>query len=117
MSVVLIAEEDPARPISGALQHEGYTCVSADGEDALLKALASERPDLLVLNGANAWRLLRLVRLRIGPEIRVVVVSAAYEAAAALGATFYVPKPFRPASLVAAVAGSLSRSRGGSGRT
>ncbi|WP_309112445.1 response regulator transcription factor [Saccharothrix sp.] len=119
MSVVLLAEDDPAiaDPLSRALQREGYQVqVVGDGPGAL-EATAHGGVDLLVLDlglpGMDGLEVCR--RLRAGgrgvPVLMLTARSDEVDFVVGLdaGADDYVAKPFRLAELMARIRALLRR--------
>ncbi len=119
MSVVLLAEDDPAiaEPLSRALQREGYrVLVVADGLGAL-DAAEHSGVDLLVLDlglpGMDGLEVCR--RLRAGgrglPVLMLTARSDEVDFVVGLdaGADDYVAKPFRLAELMARIRALLRR--------
>ncbi|GAA2841721.1 response regulator transcription factor [Crossiella cryophila] len=119
MSVVLLAEDDPAiaDPLSRALQREGYAVhVVADGVSAL-EAASNGEVDLLVLDlglprldGLEVCRRLRAN----GRGIPVLMLTARadevdFVVGLDAGADDYVAKPFRLAELMARIRALLRR--------
>ncbi|HEY8373591.1 MAG TPA: response regulator transcription factor [Pseudonocardiaceae bacterium] len=119
MSVVLLAEDDPAiaEPLARALQREGYQVeVVGDGPTALRTAV-SGRADLLVLDlglpeldGLEVCRRLRAE----GHGIPVLMLTARadevdFVVGLDAGADDYVAKPFRLAELMARIRALLRR--------
>ncbi|MCK2238386.1 MULTISPECIES: response regulator transcription factor [unclassified Crossiella] len=119
MSVVLLAEDDPAiaDPLSRALQREGYSVhVVADGVSAL-EAASNGEVDLLVLDlglpkldGLEVCRRLRAN----GRGIPVLMLTARadevdFVVGLDAGADDYVAKPFRLAELMARIRALLRR--------
>ncbi|MFR9731061.1 response regulator transcription factor [Saccharopolyspora sp. MS10] len=119
MSVVLLAEDDPAIavPLSRALQREGYSVrVIADGPSALQEA-SSGGIDLMVLDlglpemdGLEVCRRLRAQ----GRGIPVLMLTARtdevdFVVGLDAGADDYVAKPFRLAELMARIRALLRR--------
>lgn len=118
---ILIADDEPNIVLSleFILQQEGYRVrVARDGQEAL-DALATELPDLLLLDvmlpkvsgfevcqrirDNPAWRHLRVVMLSAkGREVEV-------QKGLALGANAYVTKPFGIQDLLAEVTRQLAR--------
>ncbi|WHT20349.1 response regulator transcription factor [Crossiella sp. CA-258035] len=119
MSVVLLAEDDPAiaEPLSRALQREGYSVhVVSDGVSAL-EAASNGEVDLLVLDlglprldGLEVCRRLRAN----GRGIPVLMLTARadevdFVVGLDAGADDYVAKPFRLAELMARIRALLRR--------
>jgi two-component system, OmpR family, phosphate regulon response regulator PhoB len=133
-SSVLVVEDEPdiAALVAYHLAREGYQVRTlADGADAL-KVVATERPDLVVLDlmlpGMGGLDVLRELRTRPESEnLPVILLTARREEqdrveGLRLGADDYLPKPFSPQELVLRVAAVLRRVRqeppaGAGGRT
>ena len=119
MSVVLLAEDDPAIavPLSRALQREGYSVqVTEDGPSALREA-SSGGIDLLVLDlglpemdGLEVCRRLR-AQGRGMPVLMLTARTDEVDFVVGLdaGADDYVAKPFRLAELMARIRALLRR--------
>jgi DNA-binding response OmpR family regulator len=122
---VLVVDDEPtiAEIVSRYLERAGYrTRVAADGAHAL-RSVATQRPDLVVLDlmlpgidGLEVMRRLASLALRqSNPErIPVILLTAKGEESdrvigLRLGADDYVVKPFSPAELVARVDAVLRR--------
>ena len=118
---VLIVEDEPtiADVVARYLRRAGYeTEVVGDGS-AALAALASRRPDLVILDimlpGINGLEVMRRLREGDGTSrIAILLLTARGEegdrvAGLQLGADDYVVKPFSPAELVARVDAVLRR--------
>jgi DNA-binding response OmpR family regulator len=119
---ILIADDEPniVLSIEFVLQQAGYAVrVAYDGQEAL-DALASELPDLLLLDvmlpKVSGFEVCQ--RIRANPDwrgLRVVMLSAKgrdveVTKGLALGADAYVTKPFALQDLLAEVARQLQRS-------
>ena len=119
MSVVLLAEDDPAiaDPLSRALHREGYAVhVVADGPGALESA-SNGGIDLLVLDlglpGMDGLEVCRRLR-SAGRELPVLMLTARadevdFVVGLDAGADDYVAKPFRLAELMARIRALLRR--------
>lgn len=119
MSVVLLAEDDPAiaEPLSRALRREGYEAtVIADGRDTLETAAAGG-VDLLVLDlglpGMDGLEVCRRLR-SAGHGVPVLMLTARadevdFVVGLDAGADDYVAKPFRLAELMARIRALLRR--------
>jgi DNA-binding response OmpR family regulator len=120
--LVMIVEDDAAiaEGLALNLKLQGYrAAVAEDGEVAVAR-IASERPDLILLDISLPKRsgisVLDMLRTG-GDQVPVVVLSARQDesdkvAALRLGADDYVTKPFALAELLARVDAVLRRSRG-----
>src|ERR1700729_4000467 len=117
---VLVVDDEPtiAEVVSRYLERAGYrTQVAADGVEALA-AVASDRPDLVVLDlmlpGIDGLEVMKRMRERGSERIATILLTAKGEESdrvigLRLGADDYVVKPFSPAELVARVDAVLRR--------
>ncbi len=117
---VLVVDDEPtiAEVVSRYLERAGYrTRVAADGIEAL-EAVASQRPDLVVLDlmlpGIDGLEVMRRLRDHGREPIATILLTAKGEESdrvvgLRLGADDYVVKPFSPAELVARVDAVLRR--------
>jgi CheY-like chemotaxis protein len=112
VATLLIADDDAhvRRLVHATLRGGGHDVLEAADGDAALAALRAHRPAVAVLDvqmpGRSGLDVCRSVRA--DPELRdigVVIVSAnaAADDAARAGADAFVPKPFSPLRLLAAV--------------
>jgi CheY-like chemotaxis protein len=109
-TTILLVEDDAATrgAMKMVLEWEGYRVECAcNGEDALRRLLAGQRPEVILLDlnmPVMDGRQLReeLQRDSALATIPIVTVSAARDADAAEGAGF-VRKPFEPAELLEAI--------------
>jgi DNA-binding response OmpR family regulator len=118
-SRVLVVDDEPTvrDVVVQYLRRDGHEVTEAgDGEQAL-ELLASQTPDLVVLDlmlpGVDGLEILR--RLRSSSDVPVIMLTALAEerdrvAGLELGADDYVVKPFSPRELAARVNGVLRRS-------
>jgi DNA-binding response OmpR family regulator len=116
---VLVVDDEPTvrDVVVQYLRRDGHEVTEAgDGEQAL-ELLASQLPDLVVLDlllpGIDGLEILR--RLRSTSDVPVIMLTALAEerdrvAGLELGADDYVVKPFSPRELAARVNGVLRRS-------
>jgi DNA-binding response OmpR family regulator len=119
MGHILVIDDEPAivTAVRERLEREGFEVrVAASGEEALAR-LATEAPDLVVLDvmlpGIDGFEVLRRLR-REGREVPVVVLSARDEdvdkiVGLELGADDYLAKPFNPRELSARIRAVLRR--------
>ena len=118
-ATILIAEDDPGirLVINQTLVREGYKVKATESVDALMKWLHQGEGDVVVtdvyLGEKSIFDSMREIR-RARPDTPVIVISAQntiLTAASAmdLGATDYLPKPFRIDELSAKVARALER--------
>ena len=117
---MLVVDDEPtiAEVVSRYLERAGYrTQVAADGVEALA-AVASDRPDLVVLDlmlpGIDGLEVMRRMREQGSDRIATILLTAKGEESdrvvgLRLGADDYVVKPFSPAELVARVDAVLRR--------
>ncbi|MFB9428779.1 response regulator transcription factor [Streptoalloteichus tenebrarius] len=119
MSVVLLAEDDPAiaEPLSRALQREGYQVLVVGDGPAALREAENGVADLLVLDlglpeldGLEVCRRLRAA----GRDLPVLMLTARadevdFVVGLDAGADDYVAKPFRLAELMARIRALLRR--------
>jgi DNA-binding response OmpR family regulator len=117
---VLVVDDEPTigEIVSRYLERSGYeTRVAADGPQAIA-AVASQRPDLIVLDlmmpGMDGLEVMRRVRERAERRTAIILLTAKGEESdrvigLRLGADDYVVKPFSPAELVARVDAVLRR--------
>jgi two-component system KDP operon response regulator KdpE len=107
---LLIVDDDPRilRFTSIDLSLEGYEVTTAGGGEEALALVASEAPDVVLLDllmaPMSGFDL--LARLRTFSQVPVIIVTAhgfTTEQAVKLGANDLVAKPFRPSQLVARI--------------
>ncbi|GAA3991736.1 response regulator transcription factor [Allokutzneria multivorans] len=119
MSVVLLAEDDPAiaEPLSRALSREGYSVQVVSEGPAALAAAVNGGVDLLVLDlglpGLDGLEVCRRLRAA-GRGIPVLMLTARVDEVDFVvgldaGADDYVAKPFRLAELMARIRALLRR--------
>lgn len=120
MDHLLIVDDDAAirALLSRYLKEHGYRVTAvADGRE-MRRALAADRPDLIVLDlmlpGEDGLTLFRDLNPRT--HLPVIMLTARDEAAdrilgLELGADDYVPKPFEPRELLARIKSVLRRAR------
>jgi two-component system phosphate regulon response regulator PhoB len=128
--LVVEDERDISALVAYHLAREGYRVRTAEGGPEAIEAMASERPDLIVLDlmlpGLSGYEVLSEMRRR--PElvdVPVILLTARRDEADRvkgfeLGADDYLTKPFSPRELVLRVGAVLRRSQSpavaGSGR-
>jgi len=128
--LVVEDERDISALVAYHLAREGYRVRTAEGGPEAIEAMASERPDLIVLDlmlpGLSGYDVLTEMRRR--PElvdVPVILLTARRDEADRvkgfeLGADDYLTKPFSPRELVLRVGAVLRRSQSpavsGSGR-
>ncbi|HUF97680.1 MAG TPA: response regulator transcription factor [Ilumatobacter sp.] len=117
-SRVLVVDDEPTvrQVVVGYLRRDGHEVIEAADGNAALALLASNPPDLVVLDmmlpGVNGLDILRSIRS--AGDMPVIMLTARSEetdrvAGLELGADDYVVKPFSPRELAARVNGVLRR--------
>jgi two-component system, cell cycle response regulator DivK len=111
--LVVEDQEDNRRILRDLFANAGYELIEAESGEEALSALATSRPDLIlidiqlpVIDGYEATR-----RIRLNPELKSIPIIAmtSYALAGdeakvlAAGCTAYVTKPFSPRALLAKV--------------
>jgi two-component system OmpR family response regulator len=119
--VRLLVVDDEAtlrEPLAAYLQRQGFVVAEAQSADAARSALASDPPDLVLLDvmmpGEDGLSLCRhLVESRAIPTILLTARGEATDRIVGLeiGADDYVVKPFEPRELVARIRSVLRRAR------
>jgi DNA-binding response OmpR family regulator len=115
---VLVVDDEPTvrEVVVGYLRRDGHTVSEAADGPAALELLASDPPDLVVLDmmlpGVDGLEILR--RIRSLGDMPVIMLTARAEESdrvtgLELGADDYVVKPFSPRELAARVNGVLRR--------
>ena len=116
---MLLVEDDAAivASLTDLLRSEGYETRCADGQDAAVELLRSERFDLALVDVAlaqgNGFAVCAAAR-EAAPEMPVIFLTASddeYSTVAGLdmGAVDYIAKPFRARELVSRIRGALRR--------
>lgn len=122
MSHILVVDDEPniidlARLY---LEAEGYRVSSATNGKIALRAIRTERPDLMILDimmpEMDGWEVCR--RVRTGHDLPIIMLTARDDdldkiVGLELGADDYVIKPFNPRELVARVKAVLRRYEAG----
>jgi len=99
---ILVVEDEPTlrRVIARNLTRRGLMAVEVDSADGALRAVAAERPDLMLLDinlpDRTGWDVMRELRAR-GIEVPTIVVSAVRVSPDRLDEfqpLAYLPKPF-----------------------
>ena len=110
MQTILLVEDDNAitRSLSEFLQSEGFETKSASGERAALAVLASERPDLLLVDlgltdgsGFSVCRAAKALKLPV-----IFLTARSDEESVVKGLDMgddYISKPFRPRELLSRI--------------
>ena len=123
MTKVLVADDDAdiRTLVSLRLRHAGFDVVEAENGEHALELVASERPELCVLDVTmpklDGFEVTR--RIRANPEtaqLPVILLTARAQSGAqstgmAAGATDYMSKPFKAGDLIARVRAELERAR------
>jgi DNA-binding response OmpR family regulator len=119
--LIAIVEDDLEilRLVTGLLAQEGYDVAALESGTALAKFLASNRPDLLILDwmlpGEDGLSICR--RLRASDEALPIIMLTAKSdeidrvLGLEIGADDYLAKPFAPRELLARIRAVLRRSR------
>ena len=125
MAKILVVEDDAelSRVMCLELSHEGYDVVSAEDGRIALEKIASEKPDLVLLDvmlpRLSGLEVLRKIRAEsmdgISPDIPVMMVTARGETVDKVdglnsGADDYIAKPFKIEELLARIQAVLRRS-------
>jgi two-component system KDP operon response regulator KdpE len=124
--LILVVDDEPSllRLVRVNLESSGYRVAIASKYDQALTAVASEQPDLVVLDVMlhsrdGGFDLCR--RIREFSDVPIVMLTARVQeedklTAFALGADDYVTKPFSTKELLARIDAVLRRARSGSAR-
>ena len=116
---MLLVEDDAAivASLTDLLRSEGYETRCADGQDAAVELLRSERFDLALVDVAlaqgNGFAVCAAAR-EAAPDMPVIFLTASddeYSTVAGLdmGAVDYIAKPFRARELISRIRGALRR--------
>jgi two-component system cell cycle response regulator DivK len=117
---ILVVEDQPdnRRILRDMLGNAGYELIEAESGEEALKAVATQRPDLIlmdiqlpIMDGYEATR-----RIRLNPELKSIPIIAVTSyaltgdeaKALAAGCNDYVTKPFSPRALLAKVQEQLA---------
>jgi two-component system, response regulator FlrC len=111
---ILVVEDDASlrEALSDTLEMAGYSIIAADSAESALAQLKLSHPGLVLTDvqmpGMDGHALLRNLKMQ-RPEIPVILMTAYGQIERAVqamreGASDYLPKPFEPDSLLAAVA-------------
>ena len=112
---ILVVEDQPdnRRILRDLLANAGYELIEAESGEEALKAVETQRPDLIlmdiqlpIMDGYEATR-----RIRLNPELKSIPIIAVTSyalagdeaKALAAGCSAYVTKPFSPRALLAKV--------------
>jgi type IV pilus assembly protein PilB len=116
---ILVVDDDHSiAEVAAAVLVDGYEVVAAGQVEEGLRMVASERPDLVLVDldlpGVDPVQLLAGLREAAVADLPVLVMSAGddrhtRDRAAAAGATGFIPKPFSEPQLRAEVAAVLQR--------
>lgn len=125
MAKILVVEDDSelSRVMCLELSHEGYDVVPAEDGRIALEKIASEKPDLVLLDvmlpRLSGLEVLRKIRAEgmehVSPDIPVIMVTARGETIDKVdglnsGADDYIAKPFKIEELLARIQAVLRRS-------
>src|SRR5688572_22571122 len=109
---LLVVDDDPdmVELLLGVLEQAGYEARSASNGREALDAVAERRPALVLLDMLmpimDGWACARELRDLYGPDLKIVVVTAAEHARAwaeEVGADGVLPKPFKLGELLLTV--------------
>ena len=121
MTKVLVADDDPdiRTLVSLRLRHAGFDVVEAENGEHALELVASERPELCVLDVTmpklDGFEVTRRIRANADTaQLPVILLTARAQSGAqatgmAAGATDYMSKPFKAGDLIARVRAELER--------
>jgi DNA-binding response OmpR family regulator len=119
---ILVVDDDKhiVRLVQSYLEQDGYQVLTAYDGATALRAIRTERPDLVVLDlmlpDQDGWAITRSVRGDSSlAELPIIMLTARVEdtdkiVGLELGADDYVAKPFNPRELVARVRAVIRRS-------
>ena len=120
---IIVADDDPTllKTLTYILRGQGHEVVAVDGGDRLLEVMAREQPDLVMLDimmpKVDGLQLLERIRATPAWEgLPVLMVSSmppedGTVRSLEIGATDFIPKPFRMRELLARVDAHLRRGR------
>lgn len=116
-TIMIVEDDNEIRSLlADFLKREGYVPVCAEDGVAMDRALAAQRPDLVVLDlmlpGEDGLSICR--RLRARSELPILMLTAKSDdidriVGLELGADDYLPKPFNPRELLARIRAILRR--------
>jgi two-component system alkaline phosphatase synthesis response regulator PhoP len=121
---ILVVDDDKqiVRLVQSYLEQAGYAVLTAYDGAAALRAIRTERPDLVVLDlmlpDQDGWSITRTVRADASQaDLPIIMLTARIEdtdkiVGLELGADDYIAKPFNPHELVARVRAVLRRASG-----
>ena len=121
MQTILLVEDDISitKSLQEYLQHEGFKTLSTEGEKGASVLLASERPDLLLVDlglsdgtGFSVCRAAKLLGLPV-----IFLTARSDEESVVTGLEMgddYISKPFRPRELLSRIKNVLRHYEGGS---
>jgi DNA-binding response OmpR family regulator len=121
MDKLLLVEDDPdlIRTLSDFLHREGFSVLSATGQQEAATVMEAQRPHLALvdisLREGNGFGVCRQAREMGIPVIFLTASSDEFSVVAGLdmGADDYIAKPFRPRELVSRIRNVLRRNGGG----
>lgn len=121
---ILVVDDDKqiVRLVQSYLEQAGYAVLTAYDGAAALRAIRTERPDLVVLDlmlpDQDGWSITHTVRADASQaDLPIIMLTARIEdtdkiVGLELGADDYIAKPFNPHELVARVRAVLRRASG-----
>jgi DNA-binding response OmpR family regulator len=121
--VLTVDDDDAIRClVRENLELSGFEVIEAADGEAALRAVAAEKPDLVILDvkmpGMDGWNVLRTLRTDPAtatlPVVMLTVLADDANVARGwgIGADFYLTKPFEPLELVQVVTRLLCADRG-----
>ncbi|WP_104202510.1 response regulator [Billgrantia saliphila] len=121
-ATLIVVDDDPEirELLVDYLGRHGYRALAAEDAEALHRLLASETPDLLIVDimlpGDDGFTICRDIRR--DSEVPIIMLTASADATdrilgLELGADDYLGKPFNPRELLARIKAVLRRVRGG----
>ncbi|QTP54381.1 response regulator [Billgrantia sulfidoxydans] len=121
-ATLIVVDDDPEirELLVDYLGRHGYRALAAEDAEALHRLLASEAPDLLIVDimlpGDDGFTICRDIRR--GSDVPIIMLTASADETdrilgLELGADDYLGKPFNPRELLARIKAVLRRARGG----